>query len=218
MELAARLGGRGGLSAASIERNRQQSVIAAGEAQRAQERAGLATAGKQKGELDRLKRNYEMRRMGQAEQMAAAAQQNLFNVEDNQANLGRNFATSLIDSAMPLLGSIGGGGGAGAGAASTSGSGLNLGSQMMGSFDASGGYQFPTGGFGSYNFGGFGEKGMKTPGEFSHESNPINLMQNGSKVGEVTGGEYVVNPSQAKKIAEQSAYARMLFKKFDKKA
>ena len=36
MELAARLGGRGGLSAASIERNRQQSVIAAGEAQRAQ--------------------------------------------------------------------------------------------------------------------------------------------------------------------------------------
>ena len=61
--------------------------------------------------------------------MAAAAQQNLFNVEDNQANLGRNFATSLIDSAMPLLGSIGGGGGAGAGAgaASTSGSGLNLG-------------------------------------------------------------------------------------------
>jgi hypothetical protein len=218
MELAARLGGRGGLSAASIERNRQQSVIAAGEAQRAQERAGLATAGKQKGELDRMKRNYEMGRMGQAEQMAAAAQQNLFNVEDNQANLGRNFATSLLDSAMPLLGSIGGGGGAGAGAASTSGSGLNLGGQMAGSFNASGGYQFPTGGFGSYNFGGSGEKGMKTPGEFSHESNPINLMQNGSKVGEVTGGEYVVNPSQAKKIAEQSAYARMLFKKFDKKA
>ena len=59
---------------------------------------------------------------------------------------------------------------------------------------------------------------MKTPGEFSHDSNPINLMQNGAKVGEVTGGEYVVNPSQAKKIAEQSAYARMLFKKFDKKA
>ena len=71
---------------------------------------------------------------------------------------------------------------------------------MVGSFNASGGYQFPTGGFGSYNFGGSGEKGMKTPGEFSHDSNPINLMQNGAKVGEVTGGEYVVNPLKQKRL------------------
>ena len=62
------------------------------------------------------------------------------------------------------------------------------------------------------------KKGMKTPGEFSHSSNPINLIQDGSKVGEVTGGEYVLNPEQAKKIAEQSKYAKMLFKKFDKES
>jgi hypothetical protein len=220
-ELAARLGGRGGFSASAIERDRQNAVVKATADQRAQERAGVATAGRQKSNLDTLKRQYQAGRMTDAEQAAATAQQNLFNVEDNKANLGRNFATSLIDSAMPLLGSIGGGSGgaAGAGGGLSSGSGLDLGAQMMGSFNQSGGYQFPTGGFGSYNFGGgSGEQGMKTPGEFSHSSNPISLMQDGAKVGEVTGGEYVVNPSQAKKIAEQSAYARMLFKKFDKKA
>lgn len=64
----------------------------------------------------------------------------------------------------------------------------------------------------------FGKHGMKTPGKFSHESNPINLMQGGAKVGEVTGGEYVVNPEQARKIAQQSEYASKLFRKFDKES
>ena len=62
------------------------------------------------------------------------------------------------------------------------------------------------------------KKGMKTPGEFSHGSNPINLMQDGAKVGEVTGGEYVVNPEQAAKIAKQSKFAAQLFRKFDKES
>jgi hypothetical protein len=60
------------------------------------------------------------------------------------------------------------------------------------------------------------KNGMKTPGEFSHNSNPISLMQDGKKIGEATGGEYVLNPEQAKKIANQSKYAKMLFRKFDK--
>lgn len=60
------------------------------------------------------------------------------------------------------------------------------------------------------------KSGMKTPGEFSHNSNPIDLMQGGRKIGEATGGEYVLNPEQAKKIANQSKYAKMLFRKFDK--
>lgn len=60
------------------------------------------------------------------------------------------------------------------------------------------------------------KSGMKTPGEFSHNSNPISLMQDGKKIGEATGGEYVLNPEQAKKIANQSKYAKMLFRKFDK--
>ena len=60
--------------------------------------------------------------------------------------------------------------------------------------------------------------GMMTNGEFSHESNPIDIVQEGVKVGEMTGGEYILNPTQANKIASQSSYARKLFKKFEKNA
>lgn len=60
--------------------------------------------------------------------------------------------------------------------------------------------------------------GMMTDGEFSHDSNPIDIVQNGMKVGEMTGGEYILNPTQANKIARQSSYARKLFKKFEKNA
>jgi hypothetical protein len=48
------------------------------------------------------------------------------------------------------------------------------------------------------------EKGgvTKTDGEFSHEKNPIDLVQDGEKVGEATGGEYIFNPEQSKKMNE----------------
>lgn len=42
----------------------------------------------------------------------------------------------------------------------------------------------------------------KTKGEFSHEKNPIDLVQNGEKVGEATGGEYIFNPQQSRKMNE----------------
>jgi hypothetical protein len=42
----------------------------------------------------------------------------------------------------------------------------------------------------------------KTDGEFSHDKNPIDLVQNGEKVGEATGGEYIFNPEQSKKMNE----------------
>ena len=268
IELAARLGARGGVNAAAIERSRQNQVLKAGAAQRQQERAALNKVGAERARLDDVKRDRDERLEGEAARTAARAQENLFNVQDAKANLNRNLATNLISSAMPLLGSIGGGGGgagAGGGSSSTAGTGLDIGggSPLSGTgsgfnidysnasgqggtlfsmADVAGGTNY--GGFGLENIGqgtaglqdilqmsssggllsglnmmpGSGKHGMKTPGKFSHETNPINLMQNGSKVGEVTGGEYVVNPGQAKKIAEQSAYARMLFKKFDKEA
>lgn len=40
----------------------------------------------------------------------------------------------------------------------------------------------------------------KTPGKFSHKSNPIDIMKDGAKIGEMTGGEYIFNPSQAKSL------------------
>ena len=60
--------------------------------------------------------------------------------------------------------------------------------------------------------------GMMTNGEFNHNTNPVHLVQNGQKVGEATGNEYILNPSQAKKIAGESSYARKLFKRFEKQA
>lgn len=60
--------------------------------------------------------------------------------------------------------------------------------------------------------------GMVTDGEFNHDTNPIQLVQDGEVVGEVTGGEVVLNPEQAKKIAEQSSFARKLFERFAKEA
>lgn len=34
----------------------------------------------------------------------------------------------------------------------------------------------------------------ETPGEFSHDNNPIDIMQDGAKIGEMTGGEGIVSP------------------------
>jgi hypothetical protein len=76
--------------------------------------------------------------------------------------------------------------------------------------------------------GGSMEKGgriKETPGEFSHETNPIDIMRNGSKIGEMTGGELIFNPEQSGKMERMAAegdtelhkYMRGLFKKFNSK-
>jgi hypothetical protein len=74
---------------------------------------------------------------------------------------------------------------------------------------------------------GSGEKGMvvKTKGKFSHKENPIHMVQDGEKVGEMTGGEYVFNPEQManiKALSKQdpkklSTYIKSLIKKFNSK-
>ena len=47
-----------------------------------------------------------------------------------------------------------------------------------------------------------GKNGMavKTPGSFSHNSNPIDVMKDGKKIAEMTGGEYIFNPKQSQKL------------------
>ena len=72
----------------------------------------------------------------------------------------------------------------------------------------------------------YGKDGMKTPGEFSHDNNPIDLVRNGEKIGEATGGEYIFNPEQSEKMKELASeeksplarYVMGLLTKFDKKA
>lgn len=65
----------------------------------------------------------------------------------------------------------------------------------------------------------------KTPGKFSHRENPINLMKDGAKIGEMTGGEYIFNPTQMSNIKKFTSagdkeklhsYVRSLIKKFEK--
>lgn len=65
----------------------------------------------------------------------------------------------------------------------------------------------------------FQEKGgMMTDGEFSHKTNPIDIIQDGAKIGEMTGGEAILNPEQQKKVAKQSPYFRKLMREFAMKA
>lgn len=61
-----------------------------------------------------------------------------------------------------------------------------------------------------YNKGG----AFKTPGAYSHSKNPIDLVQNGKKIGEATGGEYIFNPKQAKNLKKLSGKGNTDLHKF----
>lgn len=65
---------------------------------------------------------------------------------------------------------------------------------------------------------GFKQGGMVTPGEFSHETNPIDMLKDGAKIGEMTGGEVILNPEQQEKVAKQSPIFRKLMREFAMKA
>lgn len=62
----------------------------------------------------------------------------------------------------------------------------------------------------------FEDGGMMTGGKFSHKTNPIDIIRKGEKIGEMTGGEVILNPAQQKKLSKESAYFRQLLKKFNK--
>jgi len=64
---------------------------------------------------------------------------------------------------------------------------------------------------------GFKDGGMMTGGKFSHKANPIDIVQKGEKIGEMTGGEVILNPKQQAAVASQSPYFKQLLKKFNKK-
>lgn len=64
----------------------------------------------------------------------------------------------------------------------------------------------------------------KTPGEFSHEENPIDIMQDGQKIGEMTGGEGVISPEDLGELEQKAGegntslhkFVRQLIKKLEK--
>ncbi len=50
-----------------------------------------------------------------------------------------------------------------------------------------------------------GVRVTKTPGKFSHKENPLHVVdKGGDKVAELTGGEYVFNPDQSKKLLKMA--------------
>ena len=57
---------------------------------------------------------------------------------------------------------------------------------------------------------------QKTPGEFSHSENPIDIMQKGAKIGEMTGGEYIFNPKQANQMKKLASSGNTELHKFVK--
>jgi hypothetical protein len=54
----------------------------------------------------------------------------------------------------------------------------------------------------------------KTPGEFSHEENPIDIMQDGQKIGEMTGGEGVVSPQDLGELEQLAGQGQSPLHKF----
>lgn len=68
----------------------------------------------------------------------------------------------------------------------------------------------------SAGFAKDGAKVKKTPGAFNHKTNPIHMLKDGKKIGEMTGGEYIINPEQADAI--EDAYEKIAEKKGRKKA
>lgn len=100
----------------------------------------------------------------------------------------------------------------------------------LGSFGEQQAYMKGMEGFGSgkddFKKGKFSKENggvIKTPGSFSHENNPIDVIQNGTKIAEMTGGEYIFNPTQSKKLMSMSKdgstplhkYVRGLLNKFE---
>lgn len=109
------------------------------------------------------------------------------------ANVGMSLAAPGLG-----LGSAMGGGAEAAGAAAQSGSSLGSGFKTLGAY----------GGFDPSELDPYerqykrGGEVQRTPGAFSHKTNPIDIMKDGAKIGEMTGGEYIINPDQADAIED----------------
>jgi len=67
----------------------------------------------------------------------------------------------------------------------------------------------------------------KSPGEFSHKNNPIDIVKDGKKIAEMTGGEYIFNPKQMEAIkamvsgddkTKLHSYMKKLIRTFEKRA
>ena len=189
----------GGLGAVQQQAFQQQAGIEQAETQRQQ----------------RIQRDIAGEEQAIAREKYGDARQDLLAARDMamQARMGEFAAQqSKRDAAFELGQDVVGLGQSVAGAAGQAGGLKNLGdldlAQSMKAFGMAKGGQI-----------------KETPGAFSHRSNPIDIVRRGAKIGEMTGGETIMNPEQTKKVerlakkgnTELHKYLNGLFKEFNRK-
>jgi hypothetical protein len=200
----AQSGYRGLAQLGNVQRQADQSVAQIGQQQFAQEQAALGNLAGMQAQTERFNAGLEgqqyMTDLGMSQQAYQA---------------GRQMQASAIDRGL---------------SAATSAMGAYANKDYLAAYKD----KIPSGGGSRYttpssfyeSIGLSGKNGMKTPGEFSHEKNPIDLVKNGVKIGEATGGEYIFNPTQSKKMKQLAAqgdsplhkYVGKMLTKFDKQA
>lgn len=144
--------------------------------------------------------------LGQAQERLRSATEDRFKMQYSAADAAKNAALANIGGGLKTtamgatvgFGSYEGNNGFNAGS-----NGSNLSKQQQGALDV----------VNQLWMSGAFKDGGKLKGNFSHEKNPIHMVnENGEKVGEATGGEYILNPKQAAAISKESKYFRNLLK------
>ena len=183
-----------------------------GAAEYGRKTGAMSTVGRMEEQLRQEQRGDIGRDLAMARAQARSGMEGAFQAGQQRRQLGYDFAGGLVSTLGQAAGAgmLGGEGGG----TNSAIEGFNNATQEQQDFFNNPQNQAFFGALG-FKRGG---KVKKTPGEFSHRSNPIDVMQDGAKIGELTGGEYVLNPEQAAAIARQSKYAAQLFKKFDKQS
>lgn len=190
----------GGLGAANKAAFQQRAAIEAAETQRQQ--GVLRDIAGEEQAIAREKFGASREDLLNARNLAMQARMGQFSAQQAK----RDAAFELGQDAVGLAGNV-------AGAAGQAGGFGNLGQLNLGE---------------SMSAFGMARKGAQireTPGAFSHKKNPIDIMRRGAKIGEMTGGETIMNPEQTKKVERLSAkgdsplhkYLRGLFKEFNRK-
>ena len=173
---------------------------------------GAMTQGAQETQMNIA--DMQSQRQQQALQALAGAQGQTMQMKEGRYQQEMGAAAAARDAGLQNVA-----GGLGAiGSAATMGLASGLDNQKTKS-----GYKTPDS---FYKTIGLKEGGVvKTPGQFSHAKNPIDIVKGGAKIGEMTGGEYVFNPTQMSKIKSHVAtgdkealhkYVKGLIKKFEK--
>ena len=201
----------GGLGASQRQAARQRMGIEAQSAARQQAALGQFAGVQQRAQdmQTQFGQKLGLTEMG----MAAGAAQQAQDVQDQmrraKQSMGVEALSGLLGSARDIAGAFKGGGDGLKNLASSLGLNRLKDSEREALISSS---------FGQTGALPTGEKGMITPGGFSHDENPIDIMQDGAKVGEMTGGEAILNPEQQKKVSKESPYFRKLMREFAMKA